>query len=97
MFQMPRKRKHAKYSDETIIKAVAEVKNGQSYRKVAKKYGIAVMTLSDKVKGRVALVDSKPGPDPYLSKQQESRLADWFIHTSKIGCGMVQKKSSNSS
>ena len=44
---MPPKRQKIRYSNESILKAVAEVKNGYGLRATATKYEIPVMTLSN--------------------------------------------------
>ena len=49
---MAPKRKRCNYTEENLLSAISEVKLGLSYRKASANYGIPLMTLSDKVKGR---------------------------------------------
>ena len=50
-----------RYSENDLIKAIAEVKNGTcTYRKASEKYGIPIATLCDKIKLRVQ-VTAKTG------------------------------------
>ena len=88
---MAPKRKRQQYTDDDLMAAIAEIKTGKSYRKTAHKYGIPVMTLSDKVKGKVPLPSSRPGPSTYLSSNQENRLNKWLLHMGKIGYGKTRK------
>ena len=86
----PRK-KRIKYSEESLIKVVAEIKNGAKYREVSSKYGIPVMTLCDKVKGRVPLTSARPGPSSNLSIDQEKRLVSYLLDMANIGYGLMRK------
>ena len=43
------------YSEEDLICALAEIRNGSSYRKTSIKYGIPVMTLHDKAHDKVSV------------------------------------------
>jgi transposase-like protein len=67
---MPPKRKRTKYTDEALISAIAEIKNGASYRQTSSKYGVPVMTLSDKIKEKTPLGRGRPGPTTILSADQ---------------------------
>jgi hypothetical protein len=89
--QMPPKEKRRKYCQDDVIAAVGEIKNGATYRVTSEKYGIPVMTLSDKVKGKAPLVRAQPGPSSHLSEDQEHRLVKWLLHMAKIGYGVMRK------
>jgi len=53
-----------KYTEEDILRAVADIKNGIcTYRTASEKYRIPVATLCNKVKGKVPL-SSKIGKIP---------------------------------
>mgnify|MGYP001950179783 CR=1 FL=1 len=45
-----------KYTEENLLRAVAEVKNGTStYRAAAEKYNVPLATICDKVKNRMPI------------------------------------------
>ena len=62
-----------------------------SYRKASEKYNIPITTLNDKVQGKAPIKKGRPGPDTYLTENQEKKLTEWLIHMSKIGFGVVRK------
>ncbi|KAF0694493.1 HTH psq-type domain-containing protein, partial [Aphis craccivora] len=45
----PGSRPYKNFSNDTLVQAVQDCKNGVSYRKVAEKYGISKSTLQRKV------------------------------------------------
>ena len=92
--KMPRsKPKKPAYKEEDILRAVAEIRNGNtSLRKASVKYGVPKSTLSDKLNLRVPLAPSMPGPSSFLSKKQEDRLKSYLINMSKIGCGITRRQ-----
>jgi len=49
---------------------------------VAKLYSIPRPTLGDRISGRVAH-GVKPGPQPYLTKEEESEFAKFLVETVK--------------
>ena len=52
------KRKRHNYTEESLVEAVAKIKNNEiSYKKASSEYGIPISTLSDKVTGRRSLLD----------------------------------------
>lgn len=89
---MPPPKKRRNYSNDDLMAAIAEIKSGKSYRQTSTKYNIPVMTLSDKVKNRVPLVSTAPGPPTYLSSSQEDRLIKWLLHMAKIGYPVTRKE-----
>ena len=82
------KQKEKPYSNEDLVAACAEIRNGKSYRATSKKYNIPYTTLNDRVSGRVALRKQLPGPSSYLSADQEERLSSYLIAMAKIGYGI---------
>lgn len=89
---MAPKRKRCNYTEDNLLSAVAAVKSGSmGYRKASTKYGIPIMTLSDKVKGKTPLKLYKPGPTMYLAEQQEDKLAKYLLHMAQIGYGIPRK------
>ena len=55
-------KKRRNYTNDDLMAAIAEIKSGKSYRQTAIKYNIPAMTLCDKVRNRVPLVSTPPGP-----------------------------------
>ncbi|XP_019854672.1 PREDICTED: tigger transposable element-derived protein 2-like [Amphimedon queenslandica] len=64
------------------IKAVEE--EGLTVRLAAELYGIPKSTLYDRIRGNVQH-GTKPGPVPYLTKEEEVILAKFLIKCSQIG------------
>lgn len=88
---MAPKRKRNNYSQENMLNAIAEVKRGSTLRKSAEKYGVPVMTLSDKIRGKTPITKHRPGPATYLSEHQESQLIKYLLHMARIGYGIARK------
>ena len=68
---MPRrytKKKSQTYDPESLPKAVSAVKNGESIRKVADRFGIPKSTLADTVKGGTNVPESPDESKPYQWK-----------------------------
>ncbi len=72
------------WDDTALQSAVAAVDKGVPYRQAAEMYGVPKSTVYDHVSGRVAF-GARPGPDPYLSVEEEEELASFLIQTAKIG------------
>ena len=89
---MPNKVKQKEYSQECLMRAIAEIKDGMSYRKVSEKYNIPRSTLSDKCNEKSSLSALKPGPSTYLSEEQEIRLLKWMTSMSDIGNGIARNR-----
>lgn len=90
MLAMAPKRK-TPVSRDSLLAALADIKNGMSYREASKKYDIPKSTLNDKINDRVPLVVDRPGPGTYLTADQENRLVNWLITMAKIGYGVPRK------
>lgn len=56
-----------------------------SIRQASRTFHVPLTTLSDRVSGRVTR--ETPGPDPVLTKAEESRLAEWILSMNNIGHG----------
>ena len=51
-----KRKERVKYTEDDLLKAVADVKSGtSSYRQASRKYGVPIATLSDKIKLKVPL------------------------------------------
>ena len=64
--------------------AIKAVELGDSIRHAAEMFNVPRSTLHNKVTGKTD-VDVKPGPDPYLTFEEEEELASFLIQTAKIG------------
>ena len=53
-------------------------------RRAALAYGIPRSTLHDHYKGKIG-PDARPGPEPYLSIEEEEELTNFLIKCSRIG------------
>ena len=83
---------HHKWSPETLVLAMDEVKDGKiSLRQAAIKYDIPKSTLSDYLTDKVE-VGSRPGPPPVLTRDEEKALADWAVEMSRIGYGQTRRQ-----
>ena len=83
---------HHKWSSETLVLAMDEVKDGKIYlRQAAIKYDIPKSTLSDYLTDKVE-VGSRPGPPPVLTRDEEKALADWAVEMSRIGYGQTRRQ-----
>ena len=67
-------------------KAIAELEKGTitSVRRAALMYGIPRSTLHDHFKGKIA-PGSRPGPELYLSAEEEEELSSFLLKCSRIG------------
>jgi len=88
--QSPKKR--LKWSDESMVNAINAVKSGRcSVKRAAEDYKVPRTTLQDRIAGRV-IHGTKPGPSPYLNKEEESELAQFVVEVSEIGYGKTRKQ-----
>ena len=75
-----------------MMAALEEVKKGKySVNRIATMYGVPRSTLKDRVTGRVTH-GTKPGPRPYLTRNEEEMLAQHLVQVAKIGYGKTRKQ-----
>ena len=67
-----------------MLNAVVAVDKGLPLRQAAEMYRVPKSTLHDHVSGKVSY-GARPGPDPYLSVEEEEELASFLLQTAKIG------------
>ncbi|KAM4062366.1 Tc5 transposase DNA-binding domain-containing protein [Hirsutella rhossiliensis] len=68
-----------------MANAITDVtKNGLSQYRAAQKYDIPQQSISDRLKGQVALADQIQ-PRQLLSKSQEARLVSWILRQESLG------------
>lgn len=72
-------------------KAYETVQSGETIRVVAEKYNVPKSTLYDHVSGKVVL-QSRSGPERYLSDEQEEQLAKWLLRCASIRYAKSKKK-----
>ena len=73
------------WSDKQMTDAISSVQNDHlSGNRAADLHGVPRSTLKDRLSGRVQH-GVNPGPKPYLSKEEESELADHLIHVANLG------------
>ena len=74
-----------------MVAAIEAVKEGYSIKRAAEEpHAVPRTTLQDRISGRVTHGD-KPGPDPYLNKEEEE-LVEFLEVVSSIGYGRTRKQ-----
>ncbi|KAJ8315567.1 hypothetical protein KUTeg_007717 [Tegillarca granosa] len=87
------KKRYRLYNHESISDAYTDVMtNGLSLRAAARKYGIPVQTLRDRVTGRISLSCSTPGRSPVLDIEEETRLVEHLVNVSRLGYGLTRQE-----
>jgi len=87
---VPKKRKQ--WRDEDMCAALHAVQHGQlKISEAVKKFNVPRQTLRDRISGRVAH-GTKPGPKPYLTKEEESEFAEFLVETAKAGYGKSRQQ-----
>ncbi|XP_060573049.1 uncharacterized protein LOC132730980 isoform X1 [Ruditapes philippinarum] len=80
-----------KYEKSKIVDAYNMVKDsGMSIRKAAKMFNIPRTTLFDRVKHKVDLDVTKPGPEPILTLEEERKLSSHLNNLAYVGYGYTQ-------
>ncbi|CAC5365280.1 unnamed protein product [Mytilus coruscus] len=83
--------KYKQYTEEQLVTAINKVKTGLiSKSKASKLYKIPRKTLSDYILGK-SIIGKKGGPKPYLTKSQDSSLANYVKYMSESGFGLTRK------
>ena len=87
----PAKRKQ--WTEEQMVAAMEAVANGTapSINRAAKDHGIPPTTLKDRISGRV-VHGRKPGPLPYLDKDDEYKLETFLIDSCRVGYGKTRRQ-----
>ena len=71
---------------EKYLNAMKDVNdNGMTIRVAARKWGIPKSSLYDRVSGKVEYY-RRSGPPTVLTKEEETRLAEWLVEMKKRGC-----------
>lgn len=85
----PTKRKQ--WTAESMLGALAAVKNGAPILRAAREHGVPRTSLQDRVLGKV-VHGTKPGPKPYLTSSEESELSDFIVDVAKAGYGKTRRQ-----
>ena len=72
------------YSRSQVEDALADIATGMSTKKAAAKWGVPRTTLTDLKKGTYG-PDSRPGPSPVLTEDEENLLCEWITELSRRG------------
>jgi len=87
----PRK-KRKQYTPEQMEKALETMASGRStIRDAARKHGVPVTTLHNRVSGRVTH-GTKPGPVPYMNSDEEKALGNYLKQCASVGYGKTRKQ-----
>jgi predicted XRE-type DNA-binding protein len=82
---MTSKRPHRVYTEESLANAIFDITdNGLSQYRVAQKWGVPQQTISNQLKGQIALADQIQ-PKQHLSKSQEAKLVSWILRQESLG------------
>ena len=73
-----------------MVAAMEAVKGGCSMKRAAEEHGVPRTTLQDRILGNVTH-GVKPGTVPYLNKEEESDLVNFFETVSNVGYGKTQR------
>ena len=84
-----RQKRRKNWLEESMKAALKAMKEGQSISQVARDHRVPKTTLYYRVSGRV-VHGSKPGPQPYLSGQEESELGSYLKHCARVGYGKTR-------
>ena len=77
------------HNEETLQRAVDLVRSGRmTYRQAQLTFGIPRSTLSDKVNGNTT--SQLKGPEPYLGREVEERIASWLKKMARVGYGQTR-------
>ncbi len=80
--------KVAKYSTQQLLNAVGEVRHGTlSLRKASRKYGVPVMTIQDRVKGKTDDVVSQGRPTVLPAEVEDHLVIKLKNAAVKVICG----------
>ena len=85
----PKKRK--KWTKEQMVKAIEAVRLGSGINRAALDYGIPRTTLKDRLSGRVK-DGTLPGPEPYLTSEEEKELATFLVDCAAVGFGRTRRE-----
>ena len=89
VLQSPKKR--LKWTSECMVRAMDAVKRGSSMKRAAEQHGVPRTMLRDRISGR-AEHEKKPGPEPYLNREEEEDLVNFIEEVAEVGYGRTRKQ-----
>ena len=82
--------KRKQWTGSQMLAALKAVKSATGINKAAREHGVPATTLKDRVSGRVAH-GTIPGPRPYLSVEEETKLGTFLKNCASVGYGKTRK------
>ena len=79
--------KRKQWLQESMCAAVKAVNEGNGLRETARLFNLPVESLRRRIIGAVP-INCKPGPDPVLSKDEESKLVAYCLKMAEMGFGL---------
>ena len=73
-----------------MVAAMSAVKDGMCVKEAAEQHGVPITTLRDRINGRV-IHGNNPGPRPYLSMSEETKLSTFLKNCSSVGYGKTRR------
>ena len=74
-----------------MIRAMDAVKQESSVKRAAEQHGVPRTTLHDRISGHVQH-GKKPGPEPYLNREEEEDLVNFIEEVAEVGFGKTRKQ-----
>ena len=74
-----------------MLSAMKAVEDGEKVSTAARSFGVPRITLYDRVTGRIPH-GKKPGPDPYLTTEEETKLRNFLIEISDHRYGRTRRE-----
>ena len=81
--------KRRQWSEQAMVDAMKAVEDGMSVAKAAREHNVPRTTLQDRVSGNV-VHGVRPGPEPYLTHDEETKLAEYITECASAGCSKTR-------
>jgi transposase len=76
------------YSQKSLLDAVSAVRHGMSYRRAAKQFGVPVMTIQNRVCGKIDDL-AQAGRPTVIPPEVEEKLVDQIKKAGNMVCAEV--------
>ena len=84
VLRTPEKKRRMQWTDEQMVAAMKSVEEGLSgVNQAASLHGVPKTSLKNRLSGRV-VHGTKPGPKPYLDRNEEKELAEFLQRCSSV-------------
>lgn len=91
VLRTPEKKRRMQWTDEQMVAAMKSVEEGLSgVNQAALLHGVPKTSLKNRLSGRV-VHGTKPGPKPYLDRNEEKELAEFLQRCSSMGYGKTRR------